>query len=142
MQKKVQLTDLAWAAGIVDGEGCFFARARGKGAGTELKVRMTSVRTINKLHKIFKLGHVCFDKKPPKKKTHRSCWVWAVSTQRAAQVTELILPFLCTKKPEALIFLKILAFQKGKRGQRGQNERHYRLLTKYIVQLKMLKKVS
>lgn len=120
MQKqKLTTENLAWLAGIIDGEGCIFSTPVGKKGrrGTQLSftLGMSHQSTIRRVKKYFQMGTVRRREiKSPRKKLH---WRWEVHCQRATACVRLILPYLHTKKKQAVLFLKIADSQKGNRGK-------------------------
>jgi|SRR5579871_467146 hypothetical protein len=109
---KLNPVDLAYLAGIVDGEGCIsINRQKQKDykkhpyayRGT-INVHMTSESTIRWIHKTVKLGSVCF--KPVHKKNHKNAWTWAVWSKQAALLIVQLLPYLKLKKKQGKLLLK------------------------------------
>lgn len=112
----ITLTDLAWSAGIIDGEGCIHIRytdaAYHKGSRNPqhtlyLKVTMTSEKTVRKLHSLFGVGSIQ-TQKPPKGApvTHNIAFTWLCTSLQAAKVLTLVRPYLFTKLQEADVALK------------------------------------
>ncbi len=113
---------LAWAAGIVDGEGCIHVRRnrvtptsrhRSDHYSLHVKVTMTHEATVQRVRDIFDCGHITH-------KSASSCrkaqWNWDVSGNDASYVLWLVYPFLLTKKHECRLGLR---FQKLGGAQRG-----------------------
>jgi hypothetical protein len=101
----MEKTDLAWAAGIVDGEGCIYVHKR-KGTRKNsilytlvLKVNMTHSDTILRLHSIFCVGHVNTLNKVTV--NGKKQYMWRVTSLNAANVLKLMHPYLVTKQKEA-----------------------------------------
>jgi hypothetical protein len=96
-------TDLAWAAGIFDGEGCVLVRHDAqsvKKGWTRHELQVSVVNTnepmIRKLIAMFGGGaHV------RKVKVNRRIGMWQIYGRRAAGFLENILPYMVAKKPEA-----------------------------------------
>lgn len=104
---------LAWAAGLVDGEGCITIAYHPPCAkhGTInpqhiliLKVAMGHQPTLERLRSIFNVGTV--HKVPTKK--HNPAWSWLVQSTRAYEIIKLLRPYLVTKAAEADIALKFM----------------------------------
>jgi hypothetical protein len=99
--------EIAWAAGIFDGEGCIHIR---RNAVTETsrhrtthyalitKVTMCHAPTIERLHRIFGVGHVGLQKGSARKSPSAS---WYCMSKDAAFVLHHLKPFLFTKLEEA-----------------------------------------
>lgn len=111
-------TDLAWLAGIVDGEGCFsvkrpLTRQSGERRGSRtsyaiwLVICNTSKPMMDRISRIL-TAHGVGHKKMRKvwKGTRATRWQWWLEIQRKHEllkVTELLLPHLTAKRDEASI---------------------------------------
>lgn len=102
-------TDLAWVAGIVDGEGCIHIRKNAPTAASKhksvlfdlvLKVSMTDETTVRRLHDLLEVGSVTVDDKKPE--GHKTSYNWTCRTGDAQQVLRKLYPYLLTKRHEAL----------------------------------------
>jgi len=105
-------TDIAWLAGIVDGEGCFSVK-RGRGARASahqlwLVICNTSETMIKRVERILVANGVEF---PPVRKVWKgeraTRWQWWIHVQKKhalLKVTGLLLPHLTAKRDEALVF--------------------------------------
>ena len=109
---EVKETDLAWAAGIIDGEGCISIDKNRPSAGNRLRnvnyklnlrLNMVHKPTIEKLHNMFNVGFIQCITKRKYARTRREQWGWSVTGDRATWVLEMILPYLYTKKTQALL---------------------------------------
>ena len=102
--------DLAYVAGIIDGEGCIYIEHGKKGKGFQLSVSVgSSDRWLCEFLK-FSFGGCLYDMKS---KT-LPCWKWEIRTKQAGQFLGDIFPYLRLKKPQAEIALK---FQKARHQQ-------------------------
>jgi len=108
---------LAWAAGIIDGEGCISIARRnpvgnnGRGSRSpsytvNLKIGMVHRPTIEALRETFNVGALY--NRPPEKPNHRTQWHWIVSGKDLARVLTMVLPYLIVKKEEADLALFFL----------------------------------
>jgi hypothetical protein len=101
-------TDIAWAAGFLDGEGHFGARFRSGGRtslGVELTASQTHKAPIDKLVEIFGGAVHEVSKKTT---TGRTTWQWTIASgKRLREVLPLLIPYLTTKKQEAEILLEL-----------------------------------
>jgi len=88
-----RLTDLAWAAGLVDGEGC--VQVRGSVA---LDVQSTSRRIVERLYEI--LGGRCYIEKR-RTRYNRPVFRWRIYGQDAVAALDHLMPFLIEKKKQA-----------------------------------------
>lgn len=110
-------TELAWAAGIVDGEGCIYiARTLDKKRGYEsyqlyLRVVMAHAETIARLHSLFGVGTLHTERRPNPK--HSIIYGWNCGSQSAKIVSPLVRPFLFTKAEQADIALTFSALPRA-----------------------------
>lgn len=102
-------TDAAWAAGIIDGEGCIlierhhrtkFKATRSPRHKLTVRVGMIHLPTIERLQALFG-GHVYYRELRSKSVS----WNWVVDYQFAANVLEIIAPYSVTKKAQVLLGL-------------------------------------
>lgn len=103
----VRDTDLAWAAGIVDGEGCILIyEAHTKTGDTwvlRLIVTNTDMRMLDRLRVIFNCGNIAIQRRRDSR--HKTAWRWEVSAKKAEQVLSLIKPYLVNKRDQAEVGL-------------------------------------
>lgn len=115
---------LAWVAGIVDGEGCVSLTRRQPQHGAispsyrmVLKVTMCDRRTVYRVRHIMGVGTI--QRQRSKSINWSDAWVWfcnAADTQRALVQ---LLPYLVTKGAQARVALKFLRLALGRRGGFG-----------------------
>jgi hypothetical protein len=97
-------TEIAYLAGIIDGEGCF-AMHRRRGThifGTQLQIGNTDVRMLHWVREHFG-GSVKFEKRS--QSHHKPMWRWASATSELESITRAVLPFLIVKREQAELFL-------------------------------------
>ena len=96
-------TDLAYAAGVIDGEGClgiYPRKSRRDGVYTSIiKVEMCETECLDFLQELFG-GHRTAHR-PKAYPKHRILHQWAVSATLASDCAELILPYLRIKRKQA-----------------------------------------
>jgi len=106
-------TDLAWAAGVVDGEGSIGAYTNGASAYVlSLQVGNTDFRMVSKLHDMF--GGSLRETNPCA--SGRTYWQWKINAQKAGEAIRLIMPYLVTKKEQAevaLVFVDARGVERG-----------------------------
>lgn len=95
-------TDLAWAAGIIDGEGCISIRAHRKDGVVRsysllLKVTMGHRESIDRLWSIFQTGSI----QNVDQRRWNPAWSLVCTTLQAKTVLDLVYPYLVTKRVEA-----------------------------------------
>jgi hypothetical protein len=119
-------TDLAWAAGFIDGEGCIniahkstISRYGKKYNYYSLAVMVGQItpEPLLKLKEMFG-GHI---RGPIIKENRRPSFMWSISSRNSADMLQKLLPYLIVKKSEAL---NALEFQKltGRVGVKGLSE--------------------
>ncbi len=113
--------DLAWAAGLVDGEGCIRiskTEPNGKSICYDLwlTVAMCDKEPIMKLHNIFELGAIRVDQCPSRR---TPIWTWQCSTKATAKIITGIMPWLTCKREEAELALDFVIL-KGATASPGQ----------------------
>ena len=103
-----QSTRIAWAAGFLEGEGSIFI-TNGRGRGKVLRISAAQVdpAPIEELNRLF--GGGVFRAKG--RDGRRDHYRWYASNRRAADVLRAILPYMVSKRDQALIGL---AFQEAK----------------------------
>ena len=102
-------TDLAYVAGIVDGEGCIdiHHRTRPGHKYTEFTLRVAVTSTDLWLLQMLKMGFGGAIQERKRYSLHRKpCWNWVITRKQAGEFLELILPYLHLKKPQAELGIK------------------------------------
>lgn len=133
-------TDLAWAAGIIDGEGCVhILRNKHYVPSVSYILRVTVVNTdprmLRKLQDFFG-GNIM--ELAPRDVRHKRQWVWQVNSARAQRVLEQVRPYLVIKGEQADIGLlaRTYARPRGKRLDINPNNEKLEGLYQEIKQLK------
>ena len=109
---------LAWAAGIIDGEGTVLL-AKNKANKTwtlRVVVGNTDPRMIAALHDLFG-GGVSFT--AARKGNWRPVWRWYVYHKKAEACLERVLPWLRVKRDQAELGLQARRLVRPRRGRRG-----------------------
>ncbi len=114
-------TDWAYAAGIIDGEGCIILKCN-RSASTHrpsyqiaLAVSSTNEWLCQYLKMLFGAGTVRL-KEYPKSKRQSPCWEFRIFSRKAYTALKLVLPYLNLKRPEAEL---AISFQESKFGKSG-----------------------
>ena len=114
MEQKINITNIAYIAGLFDGEGCVQIKQRietkkkHKGPGTRktktwrisLEMSMTDESVIRWVHEILEVGtvHLNIKNKSPSSKPHyKNQWRWRCSHRDALSVAKLLWPFAQVK---------------------------------------------
>jgi len=101
---KSRWTELAYLAGLIDGEGSIFV-AR---SGDKLHCLIVAVANTNKLileycQNVFQVGHI--NKNKRRNPQHKDAWVWKTTGNGAKKVLRYVYPFLRIKEPQAKLAL-------------------------------------
>jgi hypothetical protein len=92
-------TDIAWAAGFIDGEGCIYINR--KRHHVRLSAYQKVPEPIYKLNEIFSQGAIHnYERKTPTGKLS-AIWTWTVNGKQAKSIIELLLPYLVVKRAKA-----------------------------------------
>jgi hypothetical protein len=89
---------VAYAAGILDGEGCF--RTSTDGHSPRVQVSMTDLDVLQRLQDTFGCGTI---RPLSKRKAHwKDAWVWRCSGNDAARVMIAILPYVSARREQKM----------------------------------------
>jgi len=117
-------TDLAYVAGIIDGEGCIDISVRNRPGHKypDMTLRVTVVSTDLWLCEMLRFGFGGNARQRVPERGHRlPQWDWRIERGKARDFLKLILPFLHLKKPQAEL---AITFQEAKgRSTRGLSEK-------------------
>lgn len=110
--------DLAYVAGLFDGEGCINLRPRSntKKQTYELQVTLVSTNEWITQQLKFSFGGNVYYTPENFERNWKASWRWLTQAQNALRFLELVYPYLKLKKPQAEIAIK---FQKHKRRNAG-----------------------
>ena len=131
--KPLSETQLAYLAGMIDGEGSIcITKARNKKAGRlgygyrpVVHVASTNSVVLNTLQRWTGLGKArLFD---DARENRKARWQWMIWSNQAAQIVNAVLPFLIIKKSQANLFLKFIKLKKGmgKTGRTGLTDNQW-----------------
>jgi len=114
--------DLGWAAGLIDGEGCFsvYAAPKKRTISIRLLIRVVlsdlpnNVVALRKLQRLF--GGTIRERKKQKswKPGAREQRVWGVFEKASIEAAKKLLPFLVIKRRTASVFLRIARLREKK----------------------------
>jgi hypothetical protein len=97
--------DLAYAAGFLDGEGCFTATTLNRRWKIVVAAENTNRPVIEWLHTLF---GGCFSPcRTRRKANHRLTCRWAATGRDAHRVCAILAPYLKEKAPQALLLIAI-----------------------------------
>lgn len=104
----VNREQLAWAAGIFEGEGTIATRRIGKreqDRAIVASIRMTDEDVIKRFHSIVKVGNVQGPSKPKNPKW-KPLWTWQTGSFEGSQaVTALLWAWLCSRRRAKIVKL-------------------------------------
>jgi len=117
-------TDLAYIAGLFDGEGNIAIVKRKKKEGRTVPIYHLVVRVgmcdeyLPRWLKMAFGGYISFYKRPNSK--HRDLYTWSIGYNNAIDFLMAILPFLKLKKPQVELAIEFQGDKKNGGGQRGK----------------------
>jgi hypothetical protein len=89
----VSETDIAWAAGLLEGEGSFLKKTKRK--TILISCQMTDLDVLQRLKTIFGGSIYNTTKAKPH---HKDAWSWCIFGTNAARVMELIKPYMLARR--------------------------------------------
>ena len=119
---RLKQTDLAYAAGIIDGEGTFSIHNKKQRKAKSLlhcgqiAVGMTKKEVPFRFKKLF---GGCNRTVLPKNKKHSRVYYWSLWSNQAAAFLKKVLPYLITRKAQALLFLEFQKYMQDTHVQGG-----------------------
>lgn len=103
----MRVRDLAWAAGIVEGEGCITLYKSRTNSGMAYVMKITVVNTslpmLKELLHIFKRGYIGVRRL--RSARHKQTWHWEVTTKNAEAVLLALQPYIRTKREQCRLAL-------------------------------------
>jgi len=119
---QANVTDIAWAAGILDGEGCIRIKRNNLKKktihyGLEVSVKMVDKATIERLKELFPDCSIYTERSSRGYLFYR----WCVFGETASEILEEMLPYLVTKKDQAELAIEFI--EMGKEPGRHLNGR-------------------
>jgi intein-encoded DNA endonuclease-like protein len=117
-QSKPSETELAWAAGFFDGEGCIILRKSKNTYVVRATVTQVNPAPITKFKQLFG-GHISLQKQ--KREGWKDQWKWEQDSKSGVETLKLLLPYLIVKRDVAEIAIE---FQNTKKhGSKATEER-------------------
>jgi hypothetical protein len=89
---------VAWAAGLFEGEGCFTMTARKR--TPRASMYMTDEETVRRFHAIMGVGSVTATNPPSRPAHHKPQWMWCANGKDVETVLCLLRPFLSSRRLE------------------------------------------
>lgn len=118
--------EIAWAAGVVDGEGCLHitntapaksARTLTRQYNLHLRIAMCHRPTLDRLQAIFGSGSV--HEVTRSNAQHSQAWVLSLTSWKALDAIQMMRPYLVTKADEADIAISFMQLPRAPRGGRN-----------------------
>ena len=101
--------DIAWLAGIIDGDGCISVVKVGtkekRGFRARVVVGNTSFTMIERIYDLVGFGYV--NKFKTNNNNHKDVYQWVLQSQRAASFLATVYPYLVVKQKQANWALKV-----------------------------------
>lgn len=118
MKIGIKDAELAWLAGLVDGDGSIcISKSKNNKGHVQLTVTNSHKDTIDRLREMVGTGHVRLKRRSPGLIINRRpCYLWMVNTNKACSILSFLLPYLFTKKEQAIL---AIAYQRTS----GEEER-------------------
>lgn len=143
--KSKNIVDLAWLAGIIDGEGSIFVmkqsrKDRDRTFNYILRISVQSSDRFMAFECMKITGEGATMDTPTQKENQSNTYKWQVSGRKAAQLLEELLPFLRVKKDQAEAAIQ---FQRTtKKHWRNMTSEDYKNQEDFYYKLKELKVLS
>jgi hypothetical protein len=114
------VADLAWAAGLIDGEGCFSVGASPTRSSISTRLRLRVVLSelpsnLDALRKLQSMFGGTIRSRPRQKSWRtgaRDQWEWCLSGDRSVDAAALLSRYLVIKKQTARLYLQIATLRK------------------------------
>src|SRR6185436_2793127 len=118
-------TDIAWSAGLLEGEGCFMIQ---NGNCPVVTCEMIDLDVLEKLKNIYG-GSILYCGK--RQEHHKESWRWVVRWANAIKVIELIKPFMHSRRSSKIN--EVLAMYENKKSIKfEQNQKVLEAAKRYI----------
>jgi hypothetical protein len=138
---RLRESDVAWAAGFIDGEGCLHGRTYKQRGAAGLSYQMTlSVNNVDpaplrKLQSLFggSVNGPCYPKG-----NRKPVYAWRIGMRKLSAVLPLLLPFPTVKKRQAEIALSLLERMHSARWWLGLTADEHKIRAQSIDELKAL----
>lgn len=105
MTSEWNIETLSYAAGFLDGDGCFFTHKK----GNSFKIAVSCSNADKKIVKWFqnKFGGSISKGKRKRKENHRQIWQWTIVSNDAYKFCRHVVPFLKIKDKQACLLISI-----------------------------------
>jgi hypothetical protein len=145
--KIISSEDLAYIAGIVDGEGCIHIvkrnptyRCKSYSYNVLLNISNTDDDVLNWITTLIGVGNVNKINMENKPKYRKQMYQYQVASTRAIYFLKLILPYLHIKKEQALLAIEFNLTHADKKGRKGKSKEHFIQQEMYYTKMRKLKR--
>ena len=141
-------TELAWAAGFFDGEGCIhIGRLTARGHTNYQLIIRVSQRTREPVDEFQRLFGGFVSTTRASSHPHKTQWLWGCSNAQAGKVLAQLLPFLIVKKSQAELAVEFQALRSERKANTDPETGRFLVIDKsgyqeYYEQMRALKEVS
>jgi hypothetical protein len=137
-----QDTQLSYAAGLFDGEGCIHIGKSMRKTGVTMyslrcKITLTYKPVLEQFKSLFG-GYLYKDQWHEKSNKHDKLWVWSCNCNTAKEFLIRVLPYLCVKKKEAE--LGVVFQDKKRKGNHRKSKSEVDLEESQYLLMRALKK--
>lgn len=107
--------EIAWAAGLFEGEGCFtVSLSQGKYASPRVKLRSTDEDVVRRFHSIMGLGAVREEPYFSRKSGYKTQWEWYARSSEVIRAIDLLLPWMGERRTQRAKEVRAVATSKIK----------------------------
>lgn len=104
------MSEIAWAAGLFEGEGCFtVSTSNGKYRQARVKLRSTDEDVVRRFHQAIGLGTVREDSYFKRSNGYKTQWEWYARSAEVVQVIDMLLPWMCSRRRERALEVREVA---------------------------------
>jgi hypothetical protein len=130
--------DIAYLAGLIDGEGCIGVRVNKHGyVSNSLQITMTRLEPLMWSKTTTGFGEIYYKKE--KRKNRKDVYQWSVSNSEEIRILlQQLIPFLKVKKSEAMAFMVLSSLKRIKHNGKRVHIEAENKLANMIVNLKTL----
>ena len=102
--------EVAWVAGILEGEGCWSKRSQGRGDGWDVVVAMSDEDVVYRLQSVTGIGRV---NKERSQQGRKDMWDWSVCRKEHREwLTDLVYPWMGSRRKAKIDELRAIGVKK------------------------------
>jgi hypothetical protein len=131
----IELKDLAYLAGLVDGEGNIDAQVKQRQTGVALRISNSNRAVLEWVKqkfggKIYRKQEKCYKHKH---------WVWILGGKKALPLFKALQPLLKIKAAEVRVAIEMLEYLHSRGGNVREAENYFRFLRTKALEIQQLK---